>query len=257
MNEGVRVEAAAARIVPALRDMVRDLDLTTDELMAFVAWLGDVAASGELVLLSDVLGISRMVDDQTHAGAGGTASNVLGPFYVAGAPWIGNPGSIVRTEDDGDAITVRGCVTDAATGAPLDGAIVDVWHANSAGAYSNEDSTVGRWHLRGRQIAAADGSYSIDTVRPLHYTVKHDGPVGRLLETLGRHPWRPAHVHLMVTAAGYAPLVTQVYVANTPYLDDDTIGGVKPELVASVADGSLRFDIALAPEKAALAAAAG
>ena len=84
-------------------------------------------------------------------------------------------------------------------------------------------------------------------MRPLHYTVKADGPVGRLLVALGRHPWRPAHIHLLVQAPGHRTLVTQAYVAGGPYLDDDAVGAVKAELVAAEEDGVITFDLALGP----------
>jgi hydroxyquinol 1,2-dioxygenase len=240
-----RLHEVVPRVVAAMSDLSRELDLQNDELLAALAFLGEVSRADELILLTDVLGISRQVDDQTHAANLGTPSNVLGPFYRPGAPWIGNPGSIVASRTTGARIVVSGRVTDAASGVALPGATVDVWHANEAGAYSNEDAALDPWELRGRQRTDATGAYAFETVTPLHYTVKHDGPVGQLLSLLGRHPWRPAHIHFWVTADGYQPLVTQVYIAGGPYLDDDTIDGVKGDLVVPVVEGRLTFDIAL------------
>lgn len=245
-----RLSAAVPRIAEALHDLARELDLTNEELVAGLAFLADVGRHDEFILLSDVLGLSRIVDDQTHGHALGTASNVLGPFYRPDAPWIDNPGSIVRGDLGVPTIVVAGRVTDAASKRAVPGAIVDVWQADGAGAYSNEDAALDRWNLRGRQRTDADGRYEIETVRPLHYTVKHDGPVGRLLEAVGRHPWRPAHIHFLVQAAGLDTLVTQVYLAGGPYLDDDTINGVKAELVADVVNGSIGFDIQLTGRQA-------
>jgi protocatechuate 3,4-dioxygenase beta subunit len=241
-----RLQEVMPRIVAVVSDLARELDLQNDELLAALAFLGDVGRADEVILLSDVLGISRQVDDQTHAAHAGTPSNVLGPFYRSGAPWISNPGDIVAASTPGSRIEVVGHVTDLATGAPLPGATIDVWHANEAGDYSNEDATRDPWDLRGRQLTDAAGGYAFQTVTPLHYTVKHDGPVGQLLSALGRHPWRPAHIHFLVTAEGYQPLVTQVYIAGGPYLDDDAIDGVKGDLVIPVIDGRLAFDITLA-----------
>jgi protocatechuate 3,4-dioxygenase beta subunit len=245
VTDAERLTAAMPRIVETVHDLARDLDLTNDELLAGLAFLAEVGRHDEFVLLSDVLGLSRLVDDQTHQAADGTASNVLGPFYRPGAPWIGNPGSVVRGRSDVPTIVVTGRVSDAVTGNALPGAVVDVWQADAAGVYSNEDPALDPWNLRGRQRTDGAGRYVIETVRPLHYTVKHDGPVGRLLEALGRHPWRPAHIHFLVEADGYETLVTQVYLAGGPYLDDDTINGVKADLVFEVADGRIDFDIAL------------
>jgi len=241
-----RLQEVMPRVVAAVSALARELDIQNDELLAALAFLGEVGRADEVILLSDVLGLSRQVDDQTHAAHAGTPSNVLGPFYRPGAPWIPNPGTIATAGTPGSRIEVAGRVTDAATGAPLPGAIVDIWHANEAGDYSNEDATRDVWDLRGRQHTDASGAYAFRTITPLHYTVKHDGPVGQLLSMLERHPWRPAHIHFLVTAEGYQPLVTQVYIAGGPYLDDDAIDGVKGDLVIPVIDGRLAFDITLA-----------
>jgi len=233
------------RITAALQGLVRDLEVTNDQWLVVLGFLTEVGREDEFVLLSDVLGVSRIVDDQTHAAWDGTSSNVLGPFYRPGAPLIDNPGSIVREAGSGAPIWLSGSITDAASGDALPGAVVDVWQADTTGVYSNEDARLDPWNLRGRQLADADGRFAIETVRPRHYTVKHDGPVGRLLATLGRHPFRPAHIHLMVEMAGYRTLVTQAYIAGGPYLDDDAITGVKSDLVVGVVDGAIRFDVAL------------
>ncbi len=248
MSPEDRLREAMPRIVLAVHGLATDLDLTNEELLAGLGFLTEVARADEMVLLSDVLGLSRLVDDQTHAGSGGTSSNVLGPFYRLGAPWIENPGSIVREASVSPAGVVRGTVVDARSGRPLVGAVVDVWQANAEGAYSNEDSRLDPWHLRGRQRTDAEGRYAVETIWPSHYTVKHDGPVGQLLEVLERHPWRPAHIHFLVEADGYRHLVTQAYPAGGRYLEDDTINGVKSELIVPVEDGVLTFDIELEPD---------
>jgi protocatechuate 3,4-dioxygenase beta subunit len=242
-----RLRAAMPRVTETLHGLVRELDLGNDELASVLDFLADVARADELVLLTDVLGVSRVADDLTHARDDGTPSNILGPFYIPGAPEIGNPGSIVRSGTASHPLTLRGRVTDARSGAAVGGAILDVWQADEAGAYSNQVPDADPWNLRGWQRADPDGRYRIETVRPLHYTVKADGPVGRLLETLGRHPWRPAHIHLMVDAPGYRALVTQVYVAGGPYLDDDAVDAVKADLVGTERDGVIEFDVSLAP----------
>lgn len=246
-----RLVAAMPRIVSAIHELAAELDLHNDELLAVLAFLGEVARADELILLSDVLGLSRLVDDATHRGTDGTSSNVLGPFYRAGAPSIPNPGSVASPRSVGDPLVIRGRILDASDGSAVAGATVEVWQADGDGRYSSDDDPRDPWDLRGRQAVADDGRYEIATVRPLHYTVKDDGPVGQLLAVLGRHPWRPAHIHMLVSAAGHRTLVTQVYLAGGPYLDDDTIAGVKTELVAPVVDGRISFDVALAREAAA------
>jgi protocatechuate 3,4-dioxygenase beta subunit len=245
-----RLIKAMPRIVAAIHELATELDLQNDELVEALRFLGEVARADELILLSDVLGLSRLVDDTTHWGVEGTSSNVLGPFYRPGAPLVPNPGSIVSPRSVGEPLVISGRITDALDGSPIPGATVDVWQADGDGRYSNDDDRFERWNLRGRQSATLDGRFEIATVRPRHYTIKHDGPVGRLLTELGRHPWRPAHIHLLISAAGRRSLITQVYVAGGPYLDDDAIEGVKEELVAEVVDGRISFDIALAREPA-------
>lgn len=255
MARNDRLIRAMPRVVAAIHELATDLDLKNDELLAALEFLGEVGRAGEFILLSDVLGVSRLVDDATHRGVAGTSSNVLGPFYREGAPLISNPGSIASPRSAGEPLVISGRITDAIDGSPIPAATVDVWQADGDAHYSNEDDALEPWNLRGRQPTSEDGRYEIATVRPRHYTIKHDGPVGRLLTELGRHPWRPAHIHLMLSAAGHHSLVTQVYVAGGPYLDDDSIAGVKEELVAPVIGGRVSFDVALAREPAAESAA--
>lgn len=245
-----RLVSAMPRVVAAIRELAAELDLTNDELAAALEFLHEVGRADEFVLLSDVLGLSRLVDDATHRDSQATSSNVLGPFYRPGAPLVPNPGSIASSRSAGVPLVIGGRITDAVDGSVIAGATVDLWHADGNGRYSDEEDPLEPWDLRGRQAASDDGYYEMTTVRPLHYTIKHDGPVGRLLTGLGRHPWRPAHIHMLISAAGHRSLVTQAYVAGGPYLDDDTIAGVKEELVAPVVDGRISFNIALAPEPA-------
>lgn len=243
-----RLVTAMPRVVAAIHDLARELDLDNDELLAVLGFLGEVSRADELILLADVLGVSRLVDDATHRGLDGTSSNVLGPFYRPGAPQVSNPGSVASPRSIGDPLVITGRILDAVDGSPISDATVEIWQADGDGRYSTAEDPLDPWDLRGRQSVAADGRYEVATVRPLHYTVKDDGPVGQLLVALGRHPWRPAHIHLLVSAAGYRGLVTQVYVGGGPYLDDDTITGVKEELIAPVVDGRITFDVALARE---------
>jgi protocatechuate 3,4-dioxygenase beta subunit len=246
----VRLRTAVPRVSEALHDLARELELTNDELLALVGFLTEVGQADEFMLLSDVLGLSRVVDDLTHRSADGTDSAVLGPFYRAGAPWIDNPGRLASDTEPGQRLRVRGTVTDATTGAPLPGAVLDLWHSNNAGDYSNEDASLDPFNLRGRQRTDGAGRYEIETVTPVPYEVKNDGPVGRLLRALGRHAWRPAHIHYRVSADGHRTLTTMVYFADDPYLESDTINGVKGSLVIRPEPdengrATARFDIAL------------
>ena len=150
--------------------------------------------------------------------------------------------------EDAEVLMVRGEVT-STDGAPLPDAVIDVWQTGPDGGYDLWDPRQPAYNFRGK-IRTPGGKYEFQTMLPKPYTVPTEGPVGRYLEAIGQHPWRPAHIHFKVTAAGHRPLVTQVFFPGDPYLENDTIGAVKPALVRPLAqeNGHLacEFDIALA-----------
>lgn len=189
----------------------------------------------EFILLSDTLGLSMLLEMlQAPSAPGATEPTVLGPFYVEDSPDREDGSSIVAVPDTGgQALTVHGTVRDTA-GRPLGGARVDVWQVQPSGRYDIEDDPVAR-NLRARLRTADDGGFRFRTVRPVDYTIPDDGPVGAMLRASGRHPWRPAHIHFAVTAPGYAPLVTHLFDAASPYLDSDTVFAVRPSLVTDMA----------------------
>ena len=182
----------------------------------------------EFILLSDVLGLSSLVD-LVNAADGATESTVLGPFYVPGAPERRMGEQIGRPEDGSPAL-VRGQVTDLA-GLPLDGATLDVWQASGNGLYDTQDPQQPPFNLRGIFRTGPDGRFEFRTVRPASYPVPADGPVGDLLRGSARHGWRAAHVHAIVSAPGYRPVTTHIFDAQNPYLDSDTVFGVKDSLI--------------------------
>jgi catechol 1,2-dioxygenase len=252
------VSEKLAVVVPRLADAVRRIaeeeGVSYPDLFAGLLFLNEVGAAGEMVLLSDVLGVSSAVERLDSAGRPGTAANVEGPFWRPGAPRYRSPAALVGPDEPGEPLVLAGTVTDATTRDPLPGAELDLWQTNSDGHYDQEDPALPEWHLRGVVVADGDGRYEVRLVRPLAYQVPTSGPVGRLLAAIGKHPWRPAHTHLKVSAPGHATLTTMAYYAGDPWLSDDTIGSVKPELVldpAGGADGVWRctFDIALCPSE--------
>ena len=182
----------------------------------------------EFVLLSDVLGLSSLVDVINAAG-GATESTVLGPFYVAGAPARAMGEHIGRPED-GSPTLVRGRVTDTA-GRPLDGATLDVWQSNDSGLYDTQDPSQPPFNLRGVFVTGPDGRFEFRTARPASYPIPTDGPVGDLLRATGRSRWRAAHIHAIVSAPGCRPVTTHIFDAENPYLDSDAVFGVKDSLV--------------------------
>lgn len=257
-----RLDVVVSGIVDSLKRSVRELGVTEDELWQAIEFLTEAGQRGEMALLSDVLGISVVVDQITHGEQhGATSSNVLGPFYLPGAPLLDPPYALTDPDEPGEPLLVSGRVTDALTSTPLPGAMLDVWQANASGLYSNQDSGLDEFHLRGKIPVDPKGAYEFRTVVPPPYEIPKDGPVGRLLRSLGRHAYRPAHLHFKVSREGYAPLTTMVFFRGGAYLDSDTVGAVKDSLVVPLgpaeaegeptpAGGSVttcRFDVALRP----------
>jgi protocatechuate 3,4-dioxygenase beta subunit len=189
----------------------------------------------EFILLSDVLGVSMLVDAVNHREReGATQTTVLGPFYVGEHKPTPN-GSDISQGIAGEPMFVRSRVTDLA-GQPLAGAEIDVWHADDDGFYDSQKrsyETQGP-SLRARFVADADGRFSFRTILPCSYPIPTDGPVGELISATKRHPMRPAHVHFLVKAQGFEPLVTHVFIEGDEYLGSDAVFGVKDELVARV-----------------------
>ncbi|HLZ31338.1 MAG TPA: dioxygenase [Chloroflexota bacterium] len=186
----------------------------------------------EFILWSDTLGLSMLVDALAHPdlnASGATESTVLGPFWVPDAPMRGY-GESIAEHSSGTPALVAGRVTDPA-GVPIAGAQLDIWQNGDNGLYAVQDAEAEEAHLRGRFLSRDDGSYAFVGVRPVPYTVPNDGPVGAMLEVTGRHAWRPAHIHMIVTAPGYQRLQTHIFDSASPYLDSDTVFAVKPSLV--------------------------
>jgi catechol 1,2-dioxygenase len=184
-------------------------------------------------LLSDVLGVSMLVDGLNHdRPEGSTENTVLGPFHVEGAPRLAS-GADISLDGKGEPMIVRGQVVDL-QGRPIAGASLDVWQANEDGFYDVQQRGIQPdWNLRGTFSSEADGSFWFRSAKPRWYPIPHDGPVGRLLEALGRRPNRAAHLHFIVSAPGYDTVVTHIFTPDCPHLRDDAVFGVKPELIAS------------------------
>ncbi len=184
----------------------------------------------EFILWSDSLGLSMLVDAIAHATPeDATESTVLGPFYTPGAP-LKEYGANLAAEPAGDPAWVYGRVR-ALDGTPIAGAELDVWQNGDDRLYAVQRPEADEDHLRGRFHAREDGSYGFVAVRPVPYTIPDDGPVGAMLDATGRHPWRPAHVHMIVRADGYNTVTTHIFDAASPYLDSDAVFAVKPSLL--------------------------
>ena len=219
-----RLTDAIEHIADALRALISDMDLSQDEWMNALAFLTDVGKADEFILLSDVLGLSVFVDERSHPNDDvTTVSNVQGPFYLPDAPLLEAPYPIGGRRRTGRTVAVHGpCERRGHRRASLDGAMLEVWQADDAARYDVQTPDA-EPHLRGRFHAGADGRFELRTIVPPPYEIPKDGPVGRLLEALGRHAWRPAHLHLKVSHPGHGTLTTMVYFEGDPWLDSDTI----------------------------------
>ncbi len=184
----------------------------------------------EFVLLSDVMGLSSLID-MVNSSEDGTSSSVLGPFHISNPPAM-QMGADLRGGYEGELILVTGRVLDS-SGQPIEGATLDIWQTAPNGLYSSQDPEQDKFSFHAIFTTGKDGSYCFTTVRPVSYTVPTDGPVGEILNATGRHPWRPSHLHYIVKADGYRDLVTEVFPDDDPYLDEDTVFGVRADLVMS------------------------
>ncbi len=228
-----RLKFVMEKLAHHLHDFVRETNLTHDEWrkgleLMFAAGEISTPERNEFVLFSDVLGLSSLVD-MVNSSEDGTPSSVLGPFHVLGAPDVPVGGDLIN-DNEGDKIVVGGRVL-TTDGKPMEGAVLEIWQTADNGLYSGQDAEQIEYNLRARMTTDADGRYLFSTVRPAPYTVPDDGPVGELLRATGRHPWRPSHLHFIVTAEGQKSLVTEVFPSDDPYLDEDAVFGVREKLI--------------------------
>ncbi|MGJ4943757.1 dioxygenase [Bradyrhizobium sp. HKCCYLS1011] len=235
-----RTKFLLQELVKSLHDYVRKTDLTFDEWAAAIDFLTRTGQKcsdtrQEFILLSDVLGVSMLVDAVNHRERGGaTETTVLGPFYV-GEHKVMPHGTDISEKLAGEKMFVQARVTDV-SGAPLAGAAVDVWHADDEGLYDSQRpgyQSEGP-SSRARFMTDSDGRFFFRTVLPRSYPIPTDGPVGAMVLQTRPHAMRPAHVHFLVDAKGHEPLVTHVFISGDDYLDSDVVFGVKDELIAQV-----------------------
>jgi catechol 1,2-dioxygenase len=231
-----RLREVLTALVSHLHAFVKEVELTGEEWEQGIAFL---TATGqrcddvrqEFILLSDVLGVSMLVETINHRATGGsTETTVTGPFHVVDSP-PRELGDTISLDGKGEPCLVTGSVT-GADGEPLPGAQVDVWQASAEGFYDVQQPGIQpERNLRGLFTADASGRFWFTTVVPRYYPIPDDGPVGELLRATGRHPFRPAHIHFLVTAPGHRPVATHLFVAGSPYIGSDAVFGVKDSLV--------------------------
>jgi catechol 1,2-dioxygenase len=247
-----RVNRLASRLVKAINDTVLEEKVTYEEYNAFKAWLIKVGEDGEWPLFLDVW-VEHSVEEVANENRHGTKGTIEGPYYVPDAPELASPATLpMRDDEPGTPLLFQGRVTNV-DGEPLAGAHVEIWHADDLGFYSQYAPGLPEWNLRGTVIADADGYYQVNTMQPAPYQIPTDGACGQLIAAAGWHAWRPAHLHLKVSAPGHQLITTQLYFTGDAHISDDIASAVKPELIldpAPRADGSGRevtYDFALDP----------
>ena len=254
-----RLAEIMAALVKHLHGFVKEVNLTQAEwetAIAFLTETGQICSNErqEFVLLSDTLGVSMLIDAiNNRRPERATENTVFGPFHVDGAP-VRRMGDSITADGKGEPCRFEGRVLDM-NGNPIKGAKVDVWSDNAEGFYDVQQSGIQpKWNNRGVFITSEDGAYSFVGIKPVSYPIPDDGPVGRMLKRLGRHPYRPAHMHFLITADGHQKLVTHTFVGGDDYLESDAVFGVKTSLIApfeTVDGGEItvrsRFDFVLVP----------
>ena len=233
--EDERVRTIMRSLVSHLHAFVEDVQLSEEEWRAAI---GVLTATGhitndkrqEWILWSDTLAVSMLVDAVGHRlPESATESTVLGPFYVPGSP-AREYGAHLDEMPAGAPVWVHGCVR-SLDGTPLAGAELDVWQNGDNELYAVQDPEMPEDHLRGRFTTREDGTFGFVAVRPTAYPIPHDGPVGKMLSATGRHPWRPAHIHMIVRANGHRSLTTHLFDHESRYIDSDAVFAVKPSLL--------------------------
>ena len=230
-----RLRQLVQAMVRHLHAFVQEVEPSFDEWSAAIDFLtrtGQMCSDTrqEFILLSDVLGVSMLVDAINHRQpAGATETTVLGPFHEAGAPQPAH-GADISAGLPGEPLLVEGTVSSAA-GQPLADAVVEVWQADRDGFYDVQRPELEASALRATFRTDGAGRFHFWSVTPAHYPIPDDGPVGQLLAATARHPYRPAHVHFMISAPGHEQLVTHLFAADSPYLDSDAVFGVKTSLI--------------------------
>ncbi|GAA4382577.1 catechol 1,2-dioxygenase [Tsukamurella soli] len=257
-----RVSMLAREVLGAVHETIRRHNVTYPEYDALKAWLIGVGQDGEWPLFLDVW-VEHVVEEVANAHHKGNKGTIEGPYYVPDAPELGATGSLpMRADEPGVPLLFSGQVR-TLEGTPLAGAKIELWQADAHGFYSQFAPGLPEWNLRGCFTADDEGRFAISTIRPAPYMIPTDGACGKLVSAAGWHPWRPAHLHLKVSAPGHDLLTAQLYFPGDPHNGDDVADAVKPELILSpqpAVDGDgevVVYDFVLDPSSAPGAQRAG
>jgi catechol 1,2-dioxygenase len=258
-----RMKAVVHRVLTDSIKIIEDLQITPEEFWKAVNYFNELGSRQEAGLVVAGLGLEHYLDmlmdaEDAQAGhVGGTPRTIEGPLYVAGAPVSEHSARLDDGQDPGTVLFMTGQVRDTA-GEPLANAVVDVWHANTGGTYSYFDPSQSEFNLRRRILTDAEGRYRFQSIVPSGYGCPPDGPTQQLLDELGRHGQRPAHIHFFISASGHRHLTTQINLAGDQYLHDDFAYATRDELIAEIrftddANGrraDIEFDFVLQPTAA-------
>jgi len=232
-----RLAEVVSAIVRHMHAAVKEIEPTQDEWLTAIKFLTETGHKSddwrqEFILLSDVLGVSMLVDAiNNRKPSGASESTVLGPFHVPDVPEL-PMGSNICLDGKGHPMLVKGRILNT-KGEPIPGVKIDVWQTNDDGFYDVQQKGIQPdFNLRGVFRTGADGTYTFWGAKPRFYPIPDDGPVGKLLASLGRHPYRPAHLHYILEADGYETLVTHIFDPDDKYIQSDAVFGVKESLLA-------------------------
>ncbi|WP_174503362.1 catechol 1,2-dioxygenase [Acidiphilium sp. C61] len=234
-----RLKRIVGRIVADICRTVEEFDVTPSEFWTAVGYLTRLGQANEGGLLVAGLGIEHFLDlmldarEQAAGLAGGTPRTIEGPLWVPGAPLCKGEARLDQDPEAGEVLFMEGQVRDI-EGRPVAGAIVDVWHANTKGGYSQFDPSQSRYNLRRRIETDAEGRYRFRSILPAGYGCPPEGPTQQLLDRMGRHGRRPAHIHFFVTAPGFRKLTTQINIEGDEYLHDDFAFATRDGLIPPV-----------------------
>jgi catechol 1,2-dioxygenase len=247
-----RVDLLAREVLGAVHDTIRRHKVTYDEYDALKSWLIQVGLDGEWPLFLDVW-VEHTVEGVASENREGSKGTIEGPYYVPDAPMFQGEAILpMRENEKGTPLVFQGQVR-SMDDAPLGGATVEMWHADDDGYYSQFAPGIPEWNLRGTVIADESGNFAIHTIQPAPYQIPTDGSCGQLIAAAGWHAWRPAHLHLKVSAPNHQLVTTQLYFVGDVHLDDDIASAVKPELILdpqtdpSGSGKVVRYDFVLDP----------
>ncbi|MBB4187742.1 intradiol ring-cleavage dioxygenase [Sinorhizobium terangae] len=232
-----RLKQVMEVVIRKLHEAVKEIEPTQEEWLQAILFLtrtGQMCNEWrqEFILLSDTLGVSMLVDAiNNRKPSGASESTVLGPFHVKGAPEL-EMGANICLDQKGEDLFIQGRILDT-SGNPIADAVLDVWQANDEGFYDVQQQGIQPdFNLRGVFRTGLDGRYWFRAVKPKYYPIPNDGPVGQMLDHLGRHPNRPAHLHYIIKAGGFETLITHIFDPDDPYISSDAVFGVKESLLA-------------------------